>query len=266
LTTIAAYRASKELFFNLALRELRSKYKRSFLGWIWSTVNPLANMAVYTIVFTLFFRLKALPAQPSGLHVYALSLLCGLLPWNYFQTSVLGSINSLIANTALIQKTYFPRELLPAATVAANIVSHLIEMGLLLTALVAFGNYRALEFLPFVLLLTILMAVFSLGFGLLLSALNVYFRDVQHFMSILFLIWLYLTPIIYPISIVPTKYLTIIKLNPMTDAVLCYRDVLYAGTYPGWIELSYFAAWAAGIFFLGRAVFNKLEVGMAEEL
>jgi lipopolysaccharide transport system permease protein len=266
LTTIAAYRSTKELFLNLTLRELRSKYKRSFLGWIWSTVNPLANMVVYTIVFTLFFHVKIIPVKPSGLHVYALQLLCGLLPWNYFQSSVLGSISSLIGNAGLIKKTYFPRELLPASTVAANIVSHLIEMGLLTVALVAFGDYRALEFLPFVLLLTALMALFALGFGLMLSALNVYFRDVEHFMSIFFLVWLYLTPIIYPVTIIPAKYLTIVKLNPMTDAVLCYRQVLYAGTYPGWVELAYFAAWAIGIFFVGRAVFNKLEPGLAEEL
>jgi lipopolysaccharide transport system permease protein len=105
-----------------------------------------------------------------------------------------------------------------------------------------------------------------LGFGLTLSALNVYFRDIEHFMSILFLVWLYLTPIIYPFTLVPHKYQTIMKLNPMTDAVLCYRAVLYDGTFPGWLELSYFAVWAIGIFFVGRAVFNKLEVGLAEEL
>jgi lipopolysaccharide transport system permease protein len=266
LTSIAAYRSSKELFLNLALRELRSKYKRSFLGWIWSTVNPLANMAVYTIVFTVFFKAVPPVGQPSHLRVYALSLLCGLLPWNYFQSSVLGSIGSLIANATLIKKTYFPRELLPAAVVGANIVSHLIEMGLLVVAMLGFGNYRALEFLPFVLLLSLIMAVFALGFGLMLSALNVYFRDIEHFMSILFLVWLYLTPIIYPFSLVPAKYQMIMKLNPMTDAVLSYRAVLYDGTFPGWLELSYFAAWAIGIFFVGRTVFNKLEVGLAEEL
>jgi lipopolysaccharide transport system permease protein len=95
----------------------------------------------------------------------------------------------------------------------------------------------------------------------------VYFRDIEHFMSILFLVWLYMTPIIYPITLPGVhKYVTILKLNPMTDAVLCYRDVLYNGTYPGWLELGYFAAWAAGSFLVGRYVFNRLEPGLAEEL
>jgi ABC-2 type transport system permease protein len=261
------YRGSRELFINFTLRELRSKYKRSFLGWTWSLVNPLAIMLVYTIVFKLFLKVQPSPGKPSGLNVFALWLLCGLLPWTYFQSSVSGCIGSLTGNSALIKKTYFPRELLPAATVAANIVSHAIEMGLLLVALLAFGDYRALEFLPVTIVLILIMAVFALGFGLLLGSLNVYFRDIEHFMSIVFLVWLYMTPIIYPITTPGVaRYATLLKLNPMTDAVLCFRATLYNGTFPGAWELAYFAAWAAAMFFIGRNVFNRLEVGLAEEL
>ena len=139
-------------------------------------------------------------------------------------------------------------------------------MGLLLVALLAFGNWRALVFLPFVVLLTVLMALFALGLGLMLSAFNVYFRDIQHFMGILFLVWLYMTPIIYPLSVVPARYQSLLKLNPMTDAVLCYRAAWYDGTHPGWLELGYFAAWAIGTFVVGMIVFNRLEAGLAEEL
>jgi ABC-2 type transport system permease protein len=266
MTSLAAYRSSRELFNNLALRELRTKYKRSFLGWTWSLATPLATMLVYTLVFKYFLRVKPAPGQPSGLNVYALFLLCALLPWNYFQLSVMGCIGSLTGNEALIKKTYFPREVLPAATVGANLVSHLIEMGILLIALLAFGNWWALAYLPFVVLLTLLMSLFGLGFGLMLSAVNVYFRDIQHFMGILFLVWLYLTPIIYPLSVVPAHFQTILKLNPMTDAGLSYRAALYDGTTPGWLQLAYFAAWAIGTFVVGLLVFNRLEAGLAEEL
>ncbi len=267
MTTVAAYRSQRELFANLTLRELRSKYKRSFLGWAWSLVNPLAMMFVYTVVFKLFLRVTPSAGKPSGLNVFALWLLCGMLPWIYFQSSVSGCINSLTANANLIKKTYFPRELLPAATVGANLVSHAIEMGLLLVALVGFGDWRALEFLPMTLVLMLIMAVFALGFGLLLGALNVYFRDIEHFMSIIFLVWLYMTPIIYPLTTHGVaRYATILKLNPMTDAVLCYRNTLYNGTMPGPLELGYFAAWAVALFFVGRYVFNRLEGGLAEEL
>ncbi len=266
MTSVATYRASRELFANLALRELRSKYKRSFLGWAWSLAYPLATMVVYTIVFKYFLHIKPAPGVPSGLNVYALFLLCALLPWNFFQISVMTCIGSLTANESLIKKTYFPRELLPASTVGANLVSHLIEMGLLLVALLAFGNWRAVVYLPFVLLLTIIMSIFALGFGLMLSAFNVYFRDIQHFMGILFLVWLYLTPIIYPLTVVPAKYATVLKLNPMTDAALSYRAAWYDGVHPGWLELGYFAAWAIGMFVVGLTVFNRLEAGLAEEL
>jgi ABC-type polysaccharide/polyol phosphate export permease len=266
MTSVTQYRSSRELFANLALRELRSKYKRSFLGWAWSLATPLANMVIFTIVFAYFLHIKLLPGQPSGLDVYALYLLCGMLPWNFFQLGVMSCIASLVSNSALIKKTYFPRELLPGAAVGAGLVSHMIEMGLLLVALMAFGNWRAAAFLPFVVLLTLLMAIFALGFGLALSALNIYFRDVQHFVGILFLVWLYMTPIIYPLSVVPQQYQVILKLNPMTDAVLSYRAVMYSGTFPGVYELSYFAAWAIGALIVGLIVFNRLEAGIAEEL
>lgn len=266
MTSVAVYRSSRELFNNLALRELRTKYKRSFLGWAWSLATPLATMLVYTLVFKYFLRIRPAPGHPSGLNVYALFLLCALLPWNFFQLSVMSCIGSLTSNEALIKKTYFPREVLPAATVGANLVSHLIEMGLLLVALLAFGNWRALVYLPFAVLLTLFMGLFGLGLGLMLSASNVYFRDVQHFMAILFLVWLYLTPIIYPLSYVPAHFQSILKLNPMTDASLCYRAVLYDGTHPDWLQLSYFAAWAVGTFVVGLLVFNRLESGLAEEL
>jgi ABC-2 type transport system permease protein len=266
MTSVATYRASRELYANLALRELRSKYKRSFLGWAWSLANPLANMVVYTIVFKYFLHIKPAPGSPSGLNVFALFLLCALLPWTFFQLSVTSSISSLTGNESLIKKTYFPRELLPASTVGANLVSHLIEMGLLLVALLVFGNWRALVLSPLALLLTAVMAIFALGLGLMLSALNVYFRDIQHFMSIVFLVWFYLTPIIYPFSYVPARYHLLLQTNPMTEMSLCYRAVLYDGTLPNWLQFGYFAAWAAVLFAAGLLVFNRLSAGLAEEL
>jgi ABC-2 type transport system permease protein len=266
MTTLADYRASRELFNNLALRELRSKYKRSFLGFAWSLANPLAMMLVYTLVFKYFLHLKPSPGVPSGLDVFALFLLCALLPWNFFSGSVMGCISSLTGNESLIKKSYFPREVLPGATVGAGLVFHLIEMGLLLVALLAFGNWRAVVFLPFVVLLTVLMSLFGLGFGLMLSSLNVYFRDIQHLMGIVFLVWLYMTPIIYPLSVVPARYQSLLKLNPMTDASLSYRAAWYDGRTPGWLQMGYFAAWAIGMLVVGLIVFNRLEPRLAEEL
>jgi ABC-type polysaccharide/polyol phosphate export permease len=265
MTLVSSYRSSRELFINLTLRELRSKYKRSFLGWAWSMVNPLANMAVYTLVFSLFFR--AAPAKgANGLNEYALFLMCGLLAWNFFSNSVIGSIGSLVGNAGLIKKTYFPRALLPAANVGSNLVSHLIEMGLLVAVLVGFGDWQAAAYIPILLVLIAVLAVFALGVGMLFSALNVYFRDIEHFMGIFMLVWFYLTPVIYPINLVPHKYVPFLRANPMTEMADCFRNVLYYARFPHLAALAYFAAWAFALFGIGWTVFKKLEGGLAEEL
>lgn len=266
MTTVAEYRASKELFYNLTLRDLRSKYKRSFLGWTWSMINPLVNTMVYTVVFAYFLKVQIAPGSPSGLHLYALHLLCAMLPWNFFQAGVTGCIGSLTANANLIKKSYFPRSLLPGATVAGNLVSHSIEMGLLVVVLVCFGDYQSLYYLPVTALIMLLVAGFALGLGLMFSVLNVYFRDIEHFMAILFLIWFYATPVVYPITVVPPKLLFIDKLNPMTDASLSLYATLYNGTHPGLLQMSYLAAAAVVALVVGLKVFTSLEGRLAEEL
>ena len=140
--------------------------------------------------------------MPSGLNNYALMLLAAMLPWNFFQGSIMESMGALLGNQNLIQKTYFPRELIPGATVASKMVSHLIEMGLLLVAVVCFGNWRALFFIPGVILTMAVVTIFALGLSLLFSMGNVFYRDIQHFSNIFFFIWMFLTPVAYPYYIV----------------------------------------------------------------
>lgn len=264
MTIIESYRSSRELFLNLTLRELRSKYKRSFLGWTWSLVTPLATMAVYTIVFRLFLR-----AQPAAgvnhIDLFALWLECALLPWMFFSNGMISCIGSIVGNASLISKTYFDRRLLPAASVGAAIVSHFIEMALLTAILIGLGDWQAGMFLPVVLLLMMIMSVAAFGAGLFFAALNVYFRDVEHFIGILMMIWMYLTPIIYPITSVG-KYSKIIKLNPMTEMTNCFRDVLYYGKLPTAVDFGYFAGWSLAVLVIGWTVFNRLQDNFAEEL
>jgi lipopolysaccharide transport system permease protein len=281
VSALAEYRSSRELFVNLTLRELRSKYKRSALGWAWSMINPLASTVVYTIVFSKFFHAHPHRGVPSGLSAYALWLLPAMLSWNFFQTGILSSVGGLIGNANLIKKTYFPRELIPASATAAALVSHLIEMGVLLAVMVAFGNYYALIYLPFTLLIILLTAIFSLGLGLALSVLNVYYRDIQHFLNILFLMWLYGTPIIYPNYLVNLKsgtnqyryfpgthikFLSVMKINPMTEMELLIRQTMWNGAFPDWLNLLYYAAWAGAALAVGLWVFKRFEGHLAEEL
>jgi ABC-2 type transport system permease protein len=267
MTSVAEYRASRELFSNLTLRELRSKYKRSFLGWTWSLVNPLANMVVYTVVFSVFLHAHPPKGDPSGLTEYALWLLCALLPWTFFVSSVMGSVGGLIGNGNLIKKTWFPRELLPASSTAANLVSHLIEMGLLLVVLLAFGNWRALVYLPVTLVLVAVMFTLALGFGLLFSVLNVYFRDIEHFLGLLFLIWFYATPIVYPTTVIhSTKIIDVLNVNPMTSMAASFRATLFDGRLPGLLHVVYFVSFAVVMLVIGLIVFNRLQSRLAEEL
>ncbi len=271
MSSVAELAESRELFVNLTLRELRGKYKRSVLGWTWSLLNPLATMVIFTVVFRFFLKVQIEPGDPSGLDVFAIFLLCGLLPWNLLANGMSGSMGALIANSNLIKKVFFPREILVASNIASWVVSFLLELGVLAVVLVVAGNF-VLPWLVPALGLVIVQTMFVLGLGLLLSVLNVYFRDVQHLIGILLQIWFYATPIVYPITVVrdalddhPALF-TVYKLNPMVRFVEAYRDCLYDLRFPALLDSLYLVGVSAATLALGVFVFSKLEPKLAEEL
>ena len=271
MTTVAELAESRELFVNLTLRELRGKYKRSLLGWTWSLLNPLATMLIFTVVFAFFLKVTPDRGNPSGIHFFAFFLLSGLLPWNFLSNGMSGAMGALIGNSNLIKKVYFPREVLVASNIASWIVSFLLELGVLALALMVSGHLALPWLLP-TLLLVVIQTAFVLGIGLLLAVVNVYFRDVQHFIGILLQIWFYATPIVYPISLVKKALVnhpglfTLYKLNPMVRFVNAYRACLYDFRFPAWGDLAYVAASAAIMLAVGVVVFAKLEPKLAEEL
>ena len=169
---------------------------------MWSIINPAANIAVYAVVFGVFLELDPPKGDPSGLQVYALFLMCGLLPWTFVANALSGSVQSIVANEGLVKKVYFPRWVLPASTVAAWFASFGVEMLVLGAILLVAGN-GILPWVPLVLVLMLLQAGFVLGIGLMLSAANAYFRDIQHFLAIFMNIWFYMTPILYQPELVP---------------------------------------------------------------
>lgn len=260
---------SRDLWMNLTLRELRSKYKRSILGWGWSLLNPLATMAIFTVVFSVLLKSDPDPGNPSGLHVFALFLLCGLLPWNYLSNCLTGGMFTLVGNANLVKKVYFPRETLVAASVASWLVSFLIEMGVLLVALVVFGN-MVVPWVPALIVLMLIQTVFTLGVALIFSILNVYFRDTQHLVGILLQMWFYGTPIIYPIKLVEDHVhgwpLRLYELNPMVQFVKAYRNLLYDLRWPTAGTIAYLVAVSFAVLALGIAVFRRFEGRLAEEL
>jgi ABC-type polysaccharide/polyol phosphate export permease len=262
---------SRELFVNLTLRELRSKYKRSVLGWAWSLLNPLTSLVIYGFVFGLIFQVKAPPGEPSGLDSFAMFLMCGLLPYTFLANGLQGGMGSLIGNGNLVKKVYFPREVLVAASTASWLVSFLIELGVLAVALAFFGNIIVL-WIPMVLVLVALEVVFVLGLALMLSAAAVYFRDLQHLLGLVLQVWFYSAPIVYPMDYVQDQLgttgwkITLYNLNPLVRFVEAFRDVLYDMRMPPIDHLAYLVVVSAAALLAGLAVFSRLEGKLAEEL
>src|SRR5688572_11231248 len=174
MTSVLELRRHRELFANLTLRELRGKYKRSALGWGWSMLNPLAQMAIFSLVFGYVLNVDPPVGDPSGLHVFAFFLLCGLLPWTFLANGLTAGMGSLLANANLVKRVWFPRQILVASTVASFAVSFLIEMGVLTVVLLIAGN-MVLPWLVPVVIVVMVQAAFVLGLALALSVWSVYF-------------------------------------------------------------------------------------------
>jgi ABC-2 type transport system permease protein len=274
MAQLAEYVERRELLVNLVLLELRSRYKKSVLGWTWSLLNPVASVLVYWIVFGVFLKVPVPTGDPSGLKTFVIFLLCALIPWNFFSNSVSTSIEVLVGNANLIKKVYFPRELLVASTVGALGVTFLIELGVLCVILLIVGN-MVLPWLPVLAVFVVLEAAFILGIGLVLSVTNVYFRDVRHFVAIAMQILFYSTPIVYPLKVVPENkeilgvdvpVRQIYELNPLVRFVEAFRDVLYDLRFPSLETTLYLIAWSAAMVGFGLWVFSKLDRRLAEEV
>lgn len=271
-------RDSRELFYNLMMREVRGQYKRTFFGQLWSLANPLAQMLIYTVVFAFIFRVQPEPGDPSGINVFALWLMCGLLPWTFFSTVLNRGMGSIIENSGLIQKVYFSRIVLPISSLGSSAYNWLFEMGVLAVALVLFGSF-IWPWIPILLVAMVLLALFASGLGMALSIANVHFRDTQYFVGIILNFWLYLTPIVYPISLIVNlsnehgpilgtnlTILDIYRWNPMERFVVVFRDLLYDNRWPQSEDLLFITVAALGSFFVGMWIFTKNEKGLAEAL
>jgi len=271
MTTVLELRRHRELFTNLTLRELRGKYKRSVLGWGWSMINPLAQMAIFTLVFGFFLKVPPPTGDPSGMHVFAFFLLCGLLPWTFLSNGVTGGMGSLLANANLVKKVWFPRQILVASTIGGFSVSFLIELGVLTVALLIAGNMVVPWMVP-LLGIVVLQVAFVLGLALALSVWNVYFRDLEYLVGIGLQFWFYATPIVYPMSFVDKalegrpELLTLYRLNPMTRFAEVYRDLYYSLRWPTLADTSYLVACAVVSLVIGWVSFNRLQGRLAEEL
>jgi len=270
--------ASRELLANLTLREIRGQYKRTFFGQMWSLVNPLATMLVYTIVFAFILRVQPEPGNPSGLDVFAVWLMCGLLPWSFFANVVQQGMGAILGNAGLVQKVYFTRIVLPLSKVGSVGYNWLIEMGVLVVVLALCGSF-IWPWIPFTLVMMVVLAFFAAGLSLMLAVANVHFRDTQYLVGIVLQIWMYLTPIIYPISLVQVQsdahgglfgtsitLMDIYKLNPLEHFVAVFRNLMYDNRMPSGTDVLLCIVWAVGSMVVGVWVFRRSEKKLAELL
>ncbi|MDE6888918.1 MAG: ABC transporter permease [Eubacterium sp.] len=248
----------REMIKSLVKKELRARYKGSFLGFLWTFVNPLLQLLVYSIVFSVILRM--------GIENYSMFLFVALVPWIFFSSSITSGSTVILQQQDLVKKIYFPREVLPIAYVTSCFINMLFSFVIIFSVLLIqdHGLYA-----PALLVLPVVMAVeyiLTLGFTFLTCALTVYFRDLEHILSIVAMAWMYLTPVLYAKEMIPEQYRYLEQLNPMTSIITAYRDILFYKKIPHLHTLT--AALLIGIIslVLGMAVFSRLKKGFAEEL
>lgn len=258
----------RELVLNLVVRDLKVRYKNSLLGVLWSLLNPLAMMAVFTVVFTFMLPNNTTPNFP-------VFVLCGILPWNFFRDSLMGAIASVVNNAPLIKKVYFPREALPISVILANLVNFLLALIVLFAMVLAFRMplTRWVWLLPVVILTQV---CFTTGLGLFLSTANVFYRDTAMIMEVLMLAWFFLTPVFYPIDVLPQQRLLlgmtldvrrlVYILNPMASLIATYRVILYQGAPPAGDFFLRTAATSLVILVAGYGFFLRHRKTFAEEV
>lgn len=250
--------AYRQMILSMVRKDLKGRYKGSVLGFLWTFINPFMQLVIYTIVFSTFLK--------SGIEKYYLFLFVALIPWIFFSSALTGGAGSIIGQKDMVKKIYFPREVIPIAYVSSCFMNMLYSFLIVIAVVLLSGqgiNLAAIFCLPLVMGVEYLMAV---GMALLSSAVTVYFRDVEHILGIVSQAWMYLTPIMYPASIIQGTYGIVFELNPVSAVIVAYRDILYSGRVPDIKRLGY--SFLSGMFILivGEMVFRKLQRRFAEEL
>lgn len=248
----------REMIFSLVKRDLKSRYKGSVLGFLWMFLNPLLQLGVYTIVFSTIMRMD--------IEKFYLFLFVALVPWLFFSTCLSAGTMVIFSQQDMVKKIYFPREVLPIAFTLSQFVNMLLSFIVIFVVVFISGVKLTLPALLCLPLVMIIEFVLALGITFLASALNVYFRDLEHILSIVAMAWMYLTPVIYPVEMVPEQFVTLFYLNPMTSITVAYRDILYYGQVPQMSTLLNAVVLGVLVLVVGKIAFSRLQRKFAEEL
>lgn len=247
----------RELIKTSVKKDMGGKYKHSFLGVLWSFINPLLQIAVYALIFPLIIK--------SDIPNYTVFMVCGLIPWNFFSTVINRTSFTMIENGNIIKKVYFPREILPLSVVTSETVNFFISSIIILGFTLAYG----MGLTPYILLYPIIVLVqyvLLMGISLIVSSVTVYFRDLQHFIGVLLQLLFYATPIVYSIETIPANFRWVLKLNPMTYIIEGYRDIFYNRAMPDMKMLGVILVIGLVLCVIGYLIFSKLQKRFAEEL
>lgn len=258
MKTIKELYAYRQMIFSLVKRDLRGRYKGSFLGFLWTFLNPLLQLCVYTLVFSVIMKF--------GIEKYYIFLFVALVPWLFFGTCLTTGASCILSQQDMVKKIYFPREVLPVSFVISQFINMLLTFIIIFIVLFISGiglNLVTIMYLPIIMIIEFILA---LGITMLTSALTVYFRDLEYILGIISMVWMYLTPIIYSQDSIPQNFLPILRLNPMTPIIIAYRDILYYSQMPELETLYQAGLFGVSILLIGCFAFSRLKRHFAEEL
>jgi ABC-type polysaccharide/polyol phosphate export permease len=258
LSQLVRYRG---LIGSLVARELKARYRGSVLGFFWSFINPLLLLAIYSFVFSTILKNRSEELKP-----YALFLLCGLLPWNWFSTSLNEAAGSLMAGGNLIRKVLFPAEVLPLVSVLANMVHFFLALPIVIGVLIAYQHWPDPVGLLWFPLVVLIQLIFTAGLALGLAALTVHFRDIRDILTNVLMLWFFTTPIIYFYDQVEVRpYKALFNLNPFTHLAISYQEILFFnGPFGHWKWLVAFGVVSIAVFLAGYWLFDRLRDSFAE--
>lgn len=248
----------RTMIASLIRRDLRGRYKGSVLGFAWTFVNPLLQLLVYTVVFSIIMR--------AGIEDYYLFLFVALIPWIFFSESLVSGASCIRAQQEMVKKIYFPREVLPISQVTSRLVNMLLSLLVVLAVLLISGKGINLAVLPYLIPVVLVEYMLVLGIAFIASAVTVYFRDLEYILGIVSMAWQFLTPVMYSVEMVPEELRSIFMANPMTSVIIAYRDILYYKQAPHMQTLLLATVFGIGLLIVGWFVFGRLEKHFVEEL
>ena len=247
----------RELLKTNIKKEIRGKYKGSWLGVLWTFLNPLLMLAVYAFVFPYILRVNV--------DNYTIFMIVALIPWNFFTTAIQSGTGSVVANGNILKKVYFPREIIPISITTSQLVNFLITCIIMAVFIIFSGVGFSVHALLFP-LLVLIQYILILGLTFILSALTVFVRDIDHFVSVILMLGFYATPIVYQGEMLPKKFQIFLKLNPMAQLVEAYRSILYYHRMPDMTMLVIWGLGSVALLVVGYLIFKKLEKSFVEEL